>query len=194
MSALRNRQGGFTIIELMIATLVFSTILLLCTIGLISIGRMYQKGNTSRVTQEITRNAMDQIKNDFELSGGQYVRLTAASGVEGFCIGDNLYSYQLHVVDAFRVTQAAGCTSGSVSPTLSGGRTLLGPNMRLAELTLAPDAVVPPTAMRIKINVVAGDSDLLVNAGTPQAGCKGGAGQEYCAGSVLETYATRRLQ
>ena len=90
---------GFTIIELMIATLVFSTVLLLCATGLISIGRMYQKGNTSRAVQETARSTVDIIKNDFELSGGTYKPFAFNSGAgsaNAFCIGDNLYAYQLN--------------------------------------------------------------------------------------------------
>lgn len=198
---------GFTIIELMIATLVFSTVLLLCATGLISVARMYQKGNTSRATQETARSVIDQIKNDFELSNGSFARINAGN----FCIGSNLYSFSTDLsVDtktnsngtghALVLSQPpSGCSSASPAPAsldvafqTAGARELLGPNMRVAKLEVLgyPDDN-NPTSISIKLNVVAGDVDLLTTA---KNGCKGGAGQEYCAGSVLETYATKRLK
>jgi prepilin-type N-terminal cleavage/methylation domain-containing protein len=194
MKRLAHQQSGFTIVELMIATMVFSTVLLLCAVGLISVGRMYQKGNTSRATQEVSRNIMDQITNDFELSGGQYIRLANSGNVQGFCIGNNMYSYEDYAVGAFRVNQVAGCGSAVTEPSLSLGKEMLGPNMQIGDLDITPEAGDPAPAINIRLNIVAGDLDLLRDARTPQVRCKGGPGQEYCASSVLETYATRRLQ
>ncbi len=183
---MRRHQSGFTIIELMIATLVFSTVLLLCATGLISIGRMYQKASNSRATQEVARNLIDQIKNDFELTGGKYKAVTG-----GFCIGDNLYQNSGTVVDDAGAggmtvsTPLGGCDMGAVP---NNPRQLLGRNMRVADPIIT--ATGTPNSINIKVVVVYGDADLLNPAGT---GCKGGPGQEYCASSVLETYATKRL-
>lgn len=196
-----HRSEGFTIIELMIATAVFSTILLLCTTGLITIGRVYRKGNTSRATQEVTRSVMSQIKNDFELSGGYYKPLPSGNG---FCIGDNLYSYAIGQktdltagIHGLVMNQpVGGCdTNGSVVAENLNNTTakeLLGQNMRLASLTINeyPSGSANPTAISIALNVVSGDDDLLIGGSR----CAGGTGQEYCAGSALESYVTRRLQ
>ena len=204
---------GFTIIELMIATLVFSTILLLCATGLITIGRMYQKGNTGRATQEVARSVMDTIENDFELSGGGYKPFAFnadTNSVNAFCIGDNLYAYQLgrkrnpdNTGNAFVVISTAqGCAlagQGSQFPTnvsldlivALGGHELLGSNMRVASLTLAGSpSDADAQSLYIRLAVASGDDDLLNADGT----CKGGAGQEWCGSSILETYATRRIQ
>jgi len=197
-------QRGFTIVELMIATLVFSTVLLLCTTGLIAVARMYQKGNTSRATQEVARSAIDQIKNDFELSGGNYIAIDVdQTGTDHFCIGDNLYTYELKTRKiapngtghAFVVSQpVGGCNASTpafdLNDTAAPGRELLGPNMRLAQFVITPSTPSNPASISIFINVVSGDEDLLT---AERNGCLGGPGQEYCAGSVLETYATKRL-
>lgn len=195
------RATGFTIIELMIATAVFSTILLLCATGLITIGRLYQKGNSSRAAQEVARSVMDQIKSDFELSGGGYKSIMG-----GFCIGDNLYSYGLNKKTDLSAGKHAlvisqpdgGCaTNGSVTAEnldSTSAKELLGQNMRLSVLSIQPvtsDARGNPLTIHIRLGVVYGDDDLLTDDGQ---GCKSDAGQEYCAGSVLDSYATRRLQ
>lgn len=198
----RKKQAGFTIIELMIATLVFSTVLLLCAAGLIAVGRMYQKGNTSRAVQETTRSITDQIKNDFELSGGYYQELPPDldENIYSFCIGGNIYTYELGRRTTFDGTGSrgfvveqspAGCTSHrDLTSTTAQG--LLGPNMRVAELRITPYPTADrPTSIGIYINIVAGEDDLLTDTFT---GCRGGAGQEYCANAILETYATRKLQ
>ena len=204
---------GFTIIELMIATLVFSTVLLLCATGLITIGRMYQKGNTSRATQEVARSVMDTIKTDFELSGGTYNPFAINSdqnSVNAFCIGDNLYAYQLgrkrnpdNTGNALVVIATAqGCAlagQGSQFPTnvsldlliALGAHELLGPNMRVASLTLTGSpSDADAQSLYIRLAIASGDDDLLNADGT----CKGGPGQEWCGSSILETYATRRIQ
>ncbi|TXG78187.1 type II secretion system protein [Patescibacteria group bacterium] len=211
MRRVTSDQKGFTIIELMIATMVFSMVLMLCAAGLITIGRMYQKGNTSRATQEVTRNAMDTIKNDFELSGGAYKALAPLSGsdIRVFCIGGTMYLYELNkpvptdgssagLVQLRGPTGAYFCGLSAVIPGLTpiaalnaGGKELLGTNMRLMQdpITYAYPTATNAQSLQIRINVVYGDDDL-INGDL----CRGGAGSEWCASSVLETYATRRLQ
>lgn len=200
---MKRPQYGFTIIELMIATMVFSTVLLLCATGLISVARMYQKGNTSRAAQETARTVMDQIKNDFELTGGNYVKINDTT----FCIGANLYSFDTSrktnpdgTGHALVVSQpTGGCDVNAAvqpenlnTPANPGARELLGPNMRVAELTiLSFPSDIKPTSLTVRLNIVAGDADLL-NAN--KNGCQGGPGQEYCAGSILESYVTKRLK
>lgn len=198
-----SRNAGFTIIELMIATAVFSTILLLCASGLIAIGRLYQKGNSSRAAQEAARSVMAQIKNDFELSGGSFVWVTDPSDpaltTRGFCIGDNLYTYAIGGKTdlsggkhALVISKPAGGCNGSTpieDLTATSARELLGQNMRLSVLRITPNDPSTPTAIGIRIGVVVGDDDLVDGEG-----CTTDAGQEYCAGSVLESYATRRIQ
>ncbi len=97
-------QDGFTIVELMIATAVFATVLLLCTFGLLQVGRVYYKGITSSRTQEVARTLMEDIAQAIQFSGGQIVptAIQQAPGAtpvriqpEGrfrICIGDKRYS------------------------------------------------------------------------------------------------------
>ncbi len=55
------KPHGFTIIELLIATTIFSVVLLLAASGLLYIGRLYYKGLTSSATQEAARNIMQEL-------------------------------------------------------------------------------------------------------------------------------------
>jgi len=95
---LRKSLTGFTIIELMIATMVFSVILLLITFGMLQIGRTYYKGVTMARTQNTARSVLDQITQAIQFSGGDITPTpeTLPPGVHSaFCIGDKRYSYIL---------------------------------------------------------------------------------------------------
>lgn len=58
---LDHNAQGFTLVELMIATALFSSILLLITFGLLSIGQNYYKGKNSARTQDVARRVIDEI-------------------------------------------------------------------------------------------------------------------------------------
>ena len=59
MSARHDRtqssQSGFTIVELMIATLVFAMVLLVITVGVMSFTRAYYRGINQSNTQRVAR-------------------------------------------------------------------------------------------------------------------------------------------
>lgn len=56
-----KNTAGFTIVELMIATVVFSVILILITTGIIQIGKAYYKGIIGSRTQETARKITDEV-------------------------------------------------------------------------------------------------------------------------------------
>src|SRR5690606_22524615 len=88
-------QKGFTIVELMIATSVFSVVLLLCTYGLLAIGRSYYKGVTISRTQETARLIVDDVAEAIQFNGGAVV-LNPAGRM--YCIGSRRYSYALNEI------------------------------------------------------------------------------------------------
>lgn len=96
---IKNRQHGFTIIELMIATTVFSVILLLATNGVIQIGRLYYKGITTSRTQEAARSVAEEVSRNFQLSkaGDSYTSREnlddPAIVVRSVCFGINRFTY-----------------------------------------------------------------------------------------------------
>lgn len=105
---IKRTAHGFTIIELMFSTVVFSLILLLCLASLVQIGKLYYKGVTTAQTQEATRNVMDELTQSVQLNAGTISFPTPPAGPDiapvpsqpattntsgYFCIGDILYSY-----------------------------------------------------------------------------------------------------
>ena len=204
-----NKSNGFTIIELMIATTVFSLVLLLCTFGLLQIGRVYYKGVTGARVQESLRNVTDEISRSIQFSGGTVVpspsTITPGTAFV-FCIDDQRYSavtdrqltetnpnpilsqtYHVLVVDTL-----SGCNSSSPPQDLTqpvvNGKELLGPNMRLSKLEVKTTGT---NLYQINIRIVYGDDDILNAAHTSCADVR--AGTQFCAANEFNTVVQKRL-
>ena len=87
-------RRGFTIIELMIATIVFSLVLLVAVSSFLQIGRMFYKGFTSNQTQIGARQVLSQITADmqdnFDISDIQ--NQPPNSEFTYFCVGNKRYT------------------------------------------------------------------------------------------------------
>jgi prepilin-type N-terminal cleavage/methylation domain-containing protein len=95
---MKKNQKAFTIVELLIATSVFSLVLLTALAGFMQIGRLFYKGVSTTATQ----NAAKQIIQD--ISGAvQNAPSTPSSGsgkYSYFCVGSTRYTYNLgHQID-----------------------------------------------------------------------------------------------
>jgi len=90
----RSDQKGFTIIELLIATTVFSIILLTALTGFFEIGRLFFKG----VSATNTQNIANQISQDIL---GNFTTATNVSGPNSgnsytyYCVGNTRYTYDI---------------------------------------------------------------------------------------------------
>lgn len=181
-----NKSGGFTLVELMIASAVFSVVLLVITAGLLQIGRVYYRGVSSARVQEVARGVADDVAHTLQMSGGTVLTTGAMpvnGNVRGICVGTQRYSYVLggqiptdykHAFVADTVT--SGCAAGpggtqtmtqAQMDALNGGaRELLGDRMRLVDLQLTQDADPANSRMyHIKVRVAYGDDDLLCSPG-----------------------------
>lgn len=109
---MKNRQNGFTIVELMFSTVTFSVVLLICLAGVVQIGRMYYKGLTTSQTQQTARSLLDELTQAIQLSGanidsersliggpapaGPTIVAEASpttNAIGFFCIGTTRYTY-----------------------------------------------------------------------------------------------------
>lgn len=180
-----KRERGFTIIELMIATVVFSVVLLVLTGALIQIGHVYYKGVTSARTQEVARSVVDDVAQSMQMSGGTVIPSDGSMTngiVKGVCVGTRRYSFaqgrQLTSSTHNRFvadTVTNGCASGPggtkarsdntvgtgmTGPLTGGGQELLGERMRLVDFQLTQN---PTNAQlySITVRVAYGDDDLL---------------------------------
>lgn len=99
--------AGFTIIELLIATAVFSTVLLLSLTGFLQIGQLFYRGISATQTNSVARAVFDSLKSDiiYDTSSTAIapVQSSSYSGISRwyFCAGTNRYTYiQLQKLDA----------------------------------------------------------------------------------------------
>lgn len=184
-----SRQAGFTIVELMIATAVLSVILLMTTVVITGIGRLYYKGiNQSRV-QNTVRSVSDDISQKLQLAsedvqyfwpGKDTARIDANLGA--YCIESTRYSFVLgvqigqqkegtsttyqHVLWRDVMPLGTPCEpldlAGTDSPGGDEGQELISPNSRLTEFSVTgPTGGGIESPYTITTGVAYGDNDLL---------------------------------
>lgn len=187
-------QGGFTIVELMIATTVFSVILLIATIGMLTIGRSYYKGITSAAVQNTARAIADDVGQSIQFGGG-----TPIDDVTGgiYCVGGRLYEYRLNqpLTRTNWVLKASTLTGGCADLSSKiDEQEMVGLNMRLMKFTVDQDPG-NGSLYNITVRVAQGDNDLLTDTdGNGIAdSCVVGAGGQFCAVSEVSTTVQKRL-
>jgi prepilin-type N-terminal cleavage/methylation domain-containing protein len=82
-----SAEQGFTIVELMIATTVLSTLLVVVAIVMISIGKLYYKGLNQARLQDNTRNAVTAIAKQLQLNTGDPATRSPAYDATGLAAG-----------------------------------------------------------------------------------------------------------
>lgn len=212
------RQKGFTIVELMIATTVFSFVLLVASTGVISIGRLYYKGITNAKTQEAARAVIEDVSRSRQFTGGDYSFGGATGGLQTFCFGQDRYTYNIgeRITDSdpsnpstWGIRHDVNPDVGNCDPLASGGEELLDRNMRLLHFTVSS---VGGGQFSINVKVAYGENDLLEvsscssgftgdvcdnpsDADWATAQCRNGiAGSNFCAVAELATVIDKRIE
>ncbi len=168
-----KNQSGFTIIELMIATVVFSTVLLIATISIVFVSKTYSTSQINIKLQNTTESILTGISNAIKYNKPTPIVMNynpnpTYSGY--FCIGDNVYTFYLapNSVDnqPLNYKDAAGNTKNTVGLILSistncgpnvNGVQLLSNNERLGELDIVPHG----NGYQINLSVAYGDDSVL---------------------------------
>lgn len=113
---------GFTIAELLIATAVFSLVLLLGLTGFIQVGKMFFKGIAITQTQSAVSNVYKIVTEDLHRDKKVLSEADGGGGTKRYCIDRHRYTYfvQLNPVNINQIiTNAASWTqSGIVLDTL----------------------------------------------------------------------------
>lgn len=222
--ARRNKnQSGFTIIELMIATTIFSLILMLCLAGILQITKMYYQGVTTARTQDKAREVVDEIAETLRYSSstlfpqatpptdllvvGPDVLVGASDDTNYLCIGSKRYTYALDrqlkssSPDSTRKQKAHVLWVDTISSSCTGSIDLTtaltnGKELLSENMRLTRFDIAYNSSSKtyqINIGVAYGDEDLLETSGTTKA-CKSAfTGTEFCAVSNISLTAERRL-
>jgi Tfp pilus assembly protein PilV len=215
-----SSASGFTIIELLIATLIFTLILILLTTGVMQFTRQYYKGVVSSQTQSTARAILEDVAQAIQFNPGTVSTLTSYTAVPnpagpplGYCIGaSKRYSFALNkqVVDnspsaalnqgyhGLVSDSVTGCSSNT--PALGiGGATLSTPNARelvARNMRITKFSITQPAGndglYTITVRVIYGDQDLL-SGGFPNQQCAATAGPSFCAVSELTTTVQKRV-
>jgi prepilin-type N-terminal cleavage/methylation domain-containing protein len=195
-------QRGFTILELMIATTVLSVILILVSVMMTSIGKLYQKGvNQSRV-QGAVRTITNDVSQNLQLS--ESPQIATNDGKTAYCIGSDRYTAvigrQLGTGQEADETPRAkpvlfhdktptdGCTTDNLDAV--HGTELIPDKSRLLEFKIAE---VFSGTYKIEVAIAYGDYDLLSSTSGIDAKCKALAGDQFCATADLTTTVSQRL-
>jgi prepilin-type N-terminal cleavage/methylation domain-containing protein len=144
-----NNQSGFTIIELLIASLVFSTILLVTTYGIIEVSQIYIKGYFTTIAQNQNRSLQSELTQSIQENDAQPITiapLTAGPGInsvssEGnvywFCINNVRYTYKYNshpgilIKDEDPTGDNCQLPANVNGPLSSGQQELLSPDLSL---------------------------------------------------------------
>jgi type II secretory pathway pseudopilin PulG len=180
-------QMGFTIVELMIATVVFSMVMMVIVYGVLNFSHDYYDGITASTTQNTARNIINSITQSIEFSGMSIVSTPASlpgAGSEVYlCAGGSTYAYNwgtmytgtvsatnLGLYEITGTCQMPTASSIAAAQSNGSGKELLNPNMRVTVLTVASDST--GRLYTVTLGVAYGDSDLLCNQSkTGQGGC-----------------------
>lgn len=192
-----RHHGGYTIVELLFATTIFSFVLLTFAAGFIQISRLYYRSVITSRTQDVARSVIDDVSRSIQFNPGVISWGGDPLEPEAFCIGGVRYSVQLGepITDAgdWALVRDSGASTDCtqlVDP--SAGVELLGQNMRVHQLLV--EQVGSSRAYNISVKIIYGDDDLIEDSDPDNPACRGlRIGGQFCAVSELETTVTRRL-
>jgi prepilin-type N-terminal cleavage/methylation domain-containing protein len=207
-----RKERGFTIIELMFATIVFSVILLLCIGAIVQVGRMYYKGISVQRTQEVTRTIMDDVSREVQFSGRSIIPIySAPSGGAPGCLslGSKAYRFVLNtqlqasgnfVLQKLSDTGSDTCPDPNDNSLWANALEMTSVGMRLTAFEVTPLIVSGGTtaAWAVVVDVLYGDDDVLMddagNPAPPYTQCRGNViGTQFCARSQLQTTVIKRV-
>lgn len=216
-----KRENGFTIIELVIATLVFSTVMLVVTGAIVRFTTNYQKSLAQTATQNTARSIIDSISESLQFKRAGVREIAGVNGSAGYCVGSTRYSYMpgrmlnsdtpgSHSFVEQRNT-GINCPGDEEldlnQPLPSDTVELLGPNMRVANFTI--NQIGSSDLWKINLRIVYGDDEVLCSPGVEgdcdelnavsehlsaeDLNCKPRLGADFCAVSELTTTVEPRL-
>lgn len=206
-----QNEKGFTIVELLIATTVFSVIILVVSAGVIKIGNIYYKNITTTRTQNVVRSITGDISTTLQFSRSNPTAIVSKDlQTDYFCIDKSRYMIkkgQKYIKGnefgsgMYLETLADTATScADFSTAVPERRQLLGANMRVLSMSVDP---VDQLAT-VKLKIAYGDDDLLtkyyddgsVNASVDWAdtNCKIGiSGSSFCSIGQMDVTVRRML-
>jgi len=211
-------RSGFTILEVLISTMIFTVVLLICIQAITRIGQLYYKGVTSSQIQELTRSLSEEFSSQIQFGSSIPYPYPISGGDPTipliFCVGDNSYRAIMNrklgdsgVNTVLKRKAYSGACS--FSSTWFDDATELGVrNMRILKLQIIELQIIGSTinsgVWSVNIRLALGDSDIFdypVTGSTDapevygSAICRSGiSGSQFCATSELSSTLLRRVK
>ncbi|HEY4963379.1 MAG TPA: type II secretion system protein [Candidatus Saccharimonadales bacterium] len=140
--SLNEKQHGFTIVELLIATTVFSIVLTGLVYAVLFVSDNFIRGSVQTQAQETARSIEQRMSQDIQLNGATissgYTITIGGQTYNFLCIGNARYSYLLYTEQTpitpssiLQIQNFTSCTNPTSSPT-SPVKSLVGNTMRLS--------------------------------------------------------------
>lgn len=182
-----SNQSGFTIVELMIATVVFSLVLLVCSYAIIHVGRMYYKGMVMSRTQDVSKKIVDDVVETIKFHGtGTFI-----SDEGCYIIGSIRYKYSNDRVESDSNFGLLKDSMSSCDQPPAGKEEFVGKNMRLANFQIYFDSNSQVWAVDVTVSY--GEDDDFEDPS--HMTCKGGGpSSQFCAVSTYSTQVLGRMQ
>lgn len=199
-----KKAGGFTILELLIATSVFSLVLLGALAGFIRTGQLFYKGVSITQTHGDAKQVLDDVSNSINsTSASKIIPSPPGSQYSYYCVGNVRYTYNgLHTMIDLSAGQSynpngnygvlrdivsgceAPCTAGCSQP-FNNPVEMLGDHMRLSDFSITP--VGSGRLYTVSITVAYGTNDVLDQTNNPPTCIGDSQDQQFCAVSTLST-------
>lgn len=175
-------ERGFTIVELMMATIVFSVIMLVAAGAVVRFTSNFQRAVTATNTQTAARSIIDSVSQSVQFNGGDKPKKLTNSGKTGWCVGYTRYSYvkgkQLIDVDNATSTRFAlvedstgiGCygEAQTLSSGTPAGQEMLGEHMRLVKFDVN-ESDSATGVWDVTVKVVYGEDEVLCSPSVPNS-------------------------
>jgi prepilin-type N-terminal cleavage/methylation domain-containing protein len=215
MKKISKQQSGFTIIELLVATTIFSIVLVVIVASFLQVGRMFYKGVSINNTNEAARNLVDDIANDVRLSKSSLYADPAPDSADSskkfFCVGQHRYTYKLNTqvrdndINPTSGNISARTMSAGVVQDSTGGNCqdpshlngtnasqVLGPDMRLNALDVAKNATGSAVRIHAHILFYGTDDNVFSSIAHPADNDTDHAAslsdpKAFCSGNLLST-------
>ncbi|HSH31748.1 MAG TPA: prepilin-type N-terminal cleavage/methylation domain-containing protein [Candidatus Saccharimonadales bacterium] len=192
-TSVSSQQGGFTMIELLLAMALFSFVLLLVAAGFLQVVKLYQSGLASRNTQQNARFGMEQmIRQARGATGAQRVAATPFTDV--LCLNGESARVRFYVGAGDRLyrdifASNAPCAAGASPPA----NAISSPDVRVVGFSAVPvtDTTGPVGVTSVQLTLrVASDVTLLNPART--ACDPAASGSQFCSLTTFTSTASLR--
>jgi prepilin-type N-terminal cleavage/methylation domain-containing protein len=198
--AYKRNNGGFTVVELMIAISVFATAMTLILAGVIFISRQYQQTSNKVQLEDASRTVHQQITQSIQFSGRDVSAKIPNGQYSARCVGNYMYIYSsaepvsnqtvyasmsegLYVKD-----NANNCAASDIN--ITGATNLLPKGAKVVKFEITTTG----TTSSLSTTFSKSPADILVFSGPGDVRCDSASkGREFCATVTLDSTATRRI-